>query len=317
MRRINFMVMGIYNLFDNGFLYRLAENNAFNESQEALAIGLGFAFCIVFSYLIGSVNCALVVSKLFFHDDVRLHGSGNAGATNVMRSYGKEAGILTFAGDGLKGAVCIVVACLMFGRPGEELSYIYLIAAAYFSAFFCILGHVFPCFARFRGGKGFATLAVSMLCLNPFIFGILCVVFFPLVLMTKYVSLGSVVTAMLYPVLLHTFDSMKFSNTAISTHYGISTLVAFLIAVLVVWAHRGNIKRIMDHTERKLGEHASALSTESVAEAESVPEADAFEAGAGEVNESCTSVAYRSVSVKKKKHPVSKKKLKRRKKERR
>ena len=313
-RKINFMVWGIYNLFDNGLLYRLAQKNAFSESQEALAIGLGFAFCIIFSYLIGSVNCALVVSRLFFHDDVRRHGSGNAGATNVLRSYGKKAGLLTFAGDGLKGALCIVVACLIFGRPAVDSRYIYLIAAAYFSAFFCIFGHVFPCFAKFRGGKGFATLAVSVLCLNPFIFAILCVVFFPLVLMTKYVSLGSVVAALLYPVFLSTFDSMKFSDTETSTHYGISTLVAFLIAMLVTWAHRGNIKRIMNHTERKLGEHSTPAP-----EAEPVPEVAPTEADAEEdgEDETYTPAAHRSLPIKKKKHPVSEKKRKRQKTEKR
>ena len=310
-RRVNFTVWGIYNLFDNGLLYRLSQNHAVSEGHEALAIGLGFAFCIIFSYLIGSVNFALVVSRLFYHDDVRQHGSGNAGATNVLRNYGKKAGILTFAGDGLKGALCIVVACLIFGRPAEDPQYIYLITAAYLSAFFCIFGHVFPCFAKFHGGKGFATLAVAVLCLNPFIFAVLCALFFPLVAMSKYVSLGSVVTALLYPVLLSTFDSMKFSDTETSTHYGVSTLVAFLIAMLVTWAHRGNIKRIMDHTERKLGEHKEAT-PEPAEEAEPTePTEEAYEDGE---DETYTPAAHRSVSIKKKKHPVSEKKLKRRKK---
>lgn len=312
MFKVNFMVWGIYNLFDNGLIRRLTEKYSFTEGQEALAVGLGFAFCIIFSYLIGSVNCALVVSRLFYHDDVRRHGSGNAGATNVLRSYGKKAGILTFAGDGLKGALCIVVACLIFGYPFSPIGYrshIYLVLAAYLSAFFCIFGHVFPCFAKFRGGKGFATLAVCVLCLNPFIFAILCAVFFPLVLMSKYVSLGSVVTAMFYPILLHTFDSMENS-----THYGVSTFVALLIAALVVWAHRGNIKRIMNRTERKLGEHAAPAP-----EAEPAPEAAPVEESASEEgeDETYTPAAHRSVPIKKKKHPVSEKKLKRQKKEKR
>ncbi len=312
MSEVNFMVLGIYNLFDNGLIRRLTEKYSFTEGQEALAIGLGLAFCIIFSYLIGSVNFALVVSRLFFHDDVRRHGSGNAGATNVLRSYGKKAGILTFAGDGLKGALCIVVACLIFGYPFSPIGWrdhILLVLAAYLSAFFCIFGHVFPCFAKFRGGKGFATMAVSVLCLNPFIFLILCAIFFPLVLMTKYVSLGSVVAAMFYPILLHTFDTMEKSH-----HYGVSTFVAVLIAALVIWAHRGNIKRIMNRTERKLGEHSTPAP-----EAEPVPEAAPTEADAEEdgEDETYTPAAHRSLPIKKKKHPVSEKKRKRQKKEKR
>lgn len=310
-RTINFMVWGVYNLFDKGLLGSLLGKNTFSETQTAWLIGGAFAFCIIFSYLVGSVNCALVISRLFYHDDVRRHGSGNAGATNVMRNYGRKAGILTFAGDGLKGALCIVVACLIFGCPPSERYYIYLVAAAYMSAFFCVFGHVFPCFAKFHGGKGFATMAVSVICLNPFIAAVLAVVFFPLVGMTKYVSLGSVVIAMFYPILLSTFDSMKNS-----THYGISTLFAFLIGALVTWAHRGNIKRIMNRTERKLGEHkTSAEAGEKLPqtnEDESVPAATPDRDNDAEI--SAPLLARSGVKIKQKKHPVSKKKLKRQKK---
>jgi glycerol-3-phosphate acyltransferase PlsY len=304
-RKINFMVWGIYNLFDNGLLHSVAANHTLGEGKAATFIGLGFALCIILSYLAGSVNFALVVSRLFYHDDVRRHGSGNAGATNVLRNYGKKAGALTFIGDGLKGALSILVACLVFGCPSDDPYYIYLIAASYFSAFFCIFGHVFPCFSKFRGGKGFATMALSVLCLNPFIALILAAIFFPLVLMTKYVSLGSVVAALFYPVLLHTFDSMQFSEQVTSTYYGVSTLAALLIAALITWAHRGNIKRIMDHTERKLGEHSTPAAP--VEEVVSTPDED------GDDDTYTPAASHGTVSIKKKKHPVSEKKLKRRK----
>ena len=305
-RNINFMVWGFYNLFDNGLLHSLISKNALGEEKQALLIGLSFAFCIIFSYLLGSVNFAIVVSRLFYHDDVRRHGSGNAGTTNVLRNYGKKAGALTFAGDGLKGVLSIIVTCLVFACPAEEFRhYFYFITAVYFSAFFCIFGHVFPCFAKFRGGKGFATMALSVIFLNPFIALILAAIFFPLVLMTKYVSLGSVVAALFYPVLLHTFDSMEFSAQVTSTYYGSSTLAALLIGALITWAHRGNIKRIMDHTERKLGERSAP--TSQVVEAVE-PEQD------DDADDTYTPTAmHGTVTIKKKKHPVSEKKLKKRK----
>ncbi|MBQ8357463.1 MAG: glycerol-3-phosphate 1-O-acyltransferase PlsY [Clostridia bacterium] len=266
-----FLVWGIYNLFENGLLRVLLSTFQPNENITALWIGLAFAFCIIASYLLGSVNCALVISRLFYHDDIRDHGSGNAGTTNILRSYGKKAAILTFLGDGLKGILSILIACLIFGHPTSEYYYIYLVTACYLSAFFCIFGHVFPCFSRFRGGKGFATMAVSILCLNPFIGLILAVIFFPLVLMTRYVSLGSVVTALFYPILLSSFDS-------ITVHYGISSLIAILIAALVTWAHRGNLKRIFDRTERKLSfGHKEPVTSAAEGTVDATPEGTASE----------------------------------------
>jgi glycerol-3-phosphate acyltransferase PlsY len=253
---INPWVWGIYNLFQNGLLRTVMHGVAADERTAALLVGLGLLLCFACAYLLGSVNFALVISRLFYHDDIRKHGSGNAGATNMARTYGKKAALFTFLCDGLKGVISVLIACAVFGCPPGERYYIFLVTAAYFSAFFCSLGHVFPCFAHFHGGKGFATTALSILALNPVVGGILCFVFFPLVLLSKYVSLGSVVTVLFYPVMLSTFDSMPKS-----THYGVSTLVACLIAALVTWAHRGNLKRISEGTERKLEFHRRRVVT--------------------------------------------------------
>ena len=240
-----FWVWGIYNLFENGLIKMIRSKASLGEVGDAALVGGGGIFCIVVAYLLGSSNWALVISRAVYHDDVRKYGSGNAGSTNVLRTYGKKAAILTFVGDGFKGVVSILIACLVFGHSMGDAYYIYLGTAAYFSAFFCILGHVFPCFAHFKGGKGFATTALSIIALNPAIGIILAIIFFPLVAGTRYVSLGSVVTVMMYPVILGSFDGAL-------SHYGINTLVALLMGLLVTWAHRGNLKRIMDRTERKL-----------------------------------------------------------------
>ena len=245
---MGFTIAGIYHLFDYGLLQWIIDRNGLQTTQTAYAllVGGGLIFCVLISYLLGSINFALVVSKVFFHDDVRKHGSGNAGATNITRTYGKKAGVLTFLGDGLKGVVAILIACALFGS-GTNL-FPHLLTASYLSAFMCIVGHVFPIFARFHGGKGFATTAMCIIALNPFIAAILLVVFLVLVLGTKYISLGSVVASLFYPIFLSMFDQMQ------PIPYGVTVLFAFLIGALVTWAHRGNLKRIYEGTERRMGD---------------------------------------------------------------
>ena len=242
---MKFWVWGIYNLFDNGLVRYLLARLQPNDSGRAALIGGAFALCVIVPYLLGSINWALVISRVFYHDDIRNYGSGNAGATNMQRTFGLKAAIPTFLLDGLKGVLSIVLACALFGHPESEPYFFYTVTAAYMAAFFTIFGHVFPCFAHFKGGKGFACTALCILVLNPAVFCVLLFGFFPLVIGTRYVSLGSVVTALFYPVFLSSFDS-------VFTHYGINSLFAFLIAALITWAHRSNLKRIMNHTERKI-----------------------------------------------------------------
>ncbi len=249
-----FWVWGIYNLFENGLLNVIRAALKPGEIGEAVLVGSGFIAVIVISYLLGSINWALVISKLFYHDDVRKYGSGNAGTTNVLRTYGKKAAVFTFLGDGLKGVIAIVIACAIFGFPmqGAEISgrlvydihYTHLLTAAYLAALFAVIGHIFPIFAKFHGGKGFATFLFAALALNPIIGLMLFCIFLILVLGSHFVSLGSIVTAAFYPILLSSFDQAF-------THYGVGTIFAFCLAALVAWSHRANIKRLLDHTERK------------------------------------------------------------------
>ncbi len=237
-------VWGIFDLFDNGLIRIILESSTNGEWFSALMLGLGFVLCVAVSYLLGSVNTALVVSKCFFHEDVREYGSGNAGTTNVLRTYGKKAAGLTFAGDSLKGIIAILFACLLFGAPETEINYFHLVTASYLSAFFCIFGHVFPCFSQFKGGKGFATMVGAILVLNPFLFVILFILYVPLVLCSHYISLSSVVMALFYPLMLSVIDRVV-------TGYGIHVLFTVAIGVLITWAHRDNLRRIFDGNERK------------------------------------------------------------------
>lgn len=267
-----FWVWGIFNLFENGLLNAIRAAAAPSEVGEAILTGCGFLAVIVISYLLGSINWALVISKLFYHDDVRKHGSGNAGTTNVLRTYGKKAAVFTFLGDGLKGVLAIVIACAIFGYPMQggvvsgvivyDIHYIHLITAAFLAALFAVIGHILPIFSKFRGGKGFATFLFSSLALSPVIGLMLVAIFLFLVLGTHYVSLGSIVTAAFYPVILNSFDQAY-------THYGVGTIFALLYAALVAWSHRTNIKRLLDRTERKtyfFGKKQEATNTQKETE---------------------------------------------------
>ena len=246
---------GIYNLFTGGLVNLIRGKAVPGENGEALLVGLGFIVVIVLSYLLGSVNWAIVVSRVFYHDDIRRHGSGNAGTTNVLRTYGKKAAIVTFLGDGLKGVLSIVLACLIFGFPMAggiteagyatyDIRYIHLVTAAYLAAFFAMLGHIFPIFSKFRGGKGFATFLFTVMALNPIICLMLIAIFVIIVSGTHYVSLGSIVTVAFYPILLGSFDG------AVSG-YGVNTLFAFLMGAIVVWSHRANLRRLLNREESK------------------------------------------------------------------
>lgn len=247
-----FLVFGIYDWF---YFFDGPVAALMNEQSAPFLIGGGLILTFLLAYLLGSVNYALLISRLLYHDDVRAHGSGNAGTTNVLRTYGKKAAALTFLGDGMKGVLAIALGSLIFaGVPG------FVQTAAYLGMFGAVMGHIFPIFAHFRGGKGFATLAFSILVLNPTIFVVIAAVFFTLVFSTKYVSLGSVVVALIYPVILSAFEfTLKLG--LMENHMdmkellmpnGMAVLIAIATGAMVVWAHRGNLKRISDRTERKL-----------------------------------------------------------------
>ncbi len=247
MRFSEFIAIGLHDLFKTGIIRHVLTGTEDGSTAAAVTIGVGFVLCILVSYLLGSINTALIVSKCFFHDDVREHGSGNAGTTNVLRTYGKKAAIITFVGDALKGVIAVLFASILFGAPLAEYEYLYLYTAAYLSAFFCIFGHIFPIFSHFRGGKGFATLAGVILALNPFLFLVLFALYVPMVLLSHFISLSSVVAALFYPLMLSTVGEIN----SLHGPLGVDVVFAIMIGVLITWAHRGNLKRIYDGNERK------------------------------------------------------------------
>lgn len=234
-------------LNDGGLLYYLFKPDSIQYSVFFLIFTV---VTIVCSYLLGSVNSAIIISRVLYGDDIRKHGSGNAGLTNMLRTYGKGAAGLTLIGDIMKTAVAIFISAILFGfnyvaglSTGDGMCYI--------AGMFAVVGHIAPIYYKFKGGKGVLATATMALILTPVPFLILFAVFVGVVAISKYVSLGSVISAILYPVLLHGTFAVVFSK-AKSPLPGLAALASILIAIIIVWCHRENLQRIMDRTERKL-----------------------------------------------------------------
>ena len=212
---------------------------------------MSFAVCTVITavaaYLLGSINFAVVVSRLLDHDDIRNYGSGNAGMTNILRVYGKKQAALVCIGDFSKGVLAV-----FFGRWLFQYAGITALDGGYVAALFVLLGHLFPVFFGFRGGKGVLTSAGIMLLLNPLVFVILVPCIIIMMLVTRIVSLGSITAAVIYPFLTY------FVTTWQGRPAGLNTLLAALMAVIVIYMHRSNIVRLLNGTESRFGQKKQA-----------------------------------------------------------
>lgn len=197
----------------------------------------------IIAYLIGSINFSVIISKKMAGFDVREKGSGNAGTTNVLRSVGKKAAAITLVCDILKGVVPILIAAIC-GNIAKNSDGALLVQLAAIGA---ILGHTYPIFFGFKGGKGVATSLGVLLIINWQI-GLVCLVFaLILMILTRMVSVGSVTAAILLPVL--TIFAIGKEHFIISGNY-----IAFsiIMAVIVLFNHRSNIKRILEGKENKI-----------------------------------------------------------------
>lgn len=190
----------------------------------------------VAGYLLGSVNSSILVGRLLYGKDVRELGSGNAGATNTLRSFGKKAAALVLVGDILKG----VLACLI-GRwlVGEWPAGILL--GAYVGGFFSVVGHNWPVFFGFRGGKGVLTSAAVLMMVAPLPALCCLAVFILALILWKTVSLGSLLAAALFPLFVALFGG--------SIHL---VVVGCLLAILIILRHHGNIRRLLSGTEPRI-----------------------------------------------------------------
>ncbi len=197
----------------------------------------------IVAYLLGSISFSVIISKKLAGFDVREKGSGNAGATNVLRSVGKKGALLTLLGDALKGVVAILFAILV-GAIAKNADKSLLVQIA---GILVVIGHTFPIFFEFKGGKGVAT-ALGVLLMTNWKIGLICLVFaLVLMILTKMVSMGSVGAAILFPVLT------LFIHSNYTVQDGSSYFIySIILAVIVAFNHRSNIQRILNGTENKI-----------------------------------------------------------------
>lgn len=197
----------------------------------------------IIAYLIGSINFSVIFSKKMAGFDVREKGSGNAGTTNMLRSVGKKAAAITLICDILKGVVAILIAMFVaWAFKVENAALLVQIAGIA-----VVLGHTFPIFFGFKGGKGVAT-SLGILIMSNWQIGLICLVFgVVLIALTRMVSLGSCAAAVLFPVLT------LFINENYIVSQGSSYLIySIILAVIVLFNHRSNIKRILSGKENKI-----------------------------------------------------------------
>jgi glycerol-3-phosphate acyltransferase PlsY len=194
------------------------------------------------AYLTGAIPSAVWLGKSFFGIDVREHGSGNAGATNTFRVLGKKAGIIVMAADILKGAVATSYANLLINWSVVDQDDIVFYKLMF--GVIAVIGHIFPVYVNFKGGKGVATLLGMVLAIHAEAALICIAVFLVVFLISKYVSLGSMIAALAFPILL--------LLPRFSPDEPVLTVFGFVIFVLVVLTHQKNIKRLINGEESKM-----------------------------------------------------------------
>lgn len=199
------------------------------------------AIMAIIAYLIGSINFSVILSKKMAGFDVRDKGSGNAGTTNMLRTVGKKAAVITLICDILKGVIAILIA-MAFGKMFSDVNSALLIQVAGVAV---ILGHTFPIFFKFKGGKGVAT-SLGVLIMSNWQIGLICLVFaLILIILTQMVSVGSIAAAILYPVLTLFIPQ----NYIVPGNYIIYSIV---LAVIIIFNHRKNVKRLLNGTENRI-----------------------------------------------------------------
>ena len=193
------------------------------------------------AYLLGSVDTGILVSKYLYHDDVRNHGSGAAGMTNMLRTFGKKAAAFTAAGDVLKGVAAVCIGRWLFG---------FLPADAAVSPILAVVGHTKPIYFGFKGGKGVLVAGGAILAIQPILLPVLTVVFLLCLVPTGMVSLGSIAMAASYPVLTLIYGLLKgFAADDLI----VCVVGAAIMGGMVIWMHRANIQRIREGKEYRFG----------------------------------------------------------------
>lgn len=221
-----------------------------NLFPNGAPLALLLALSAVIAYFCGCFNGAVIVSKYILRDDVRNHGSGNAGLTNFFRTFGGPLTFVVILCDVLKAVAALLIArWLMFSGYTAFISADFTVAywdtlAKYWAGLFCLLGHMFPCMFRFKGGKGILSGGTVAIMIDWRVAVVVWGGFLILTILTRYVSLGSLWAGASFPFV----SWFCYPRPAI-------VLLAFLLGGLVVWQHRANIKRLLAGNENKLSFH--------------------------------------------------------------
>ena len=203
-------------------------------------VALIFLAIAVISYFLGCFNGAVIVSKYILRDDVRTHGSGNAGLTNFYRTFGGPLTLVVILLDVVKAVIAVLLGAWIIGSVFADGT----VLAKYWAGLFCMLGHMFPCMFKFKGGKGIlsgGTIAImidwrlALVCWGGFLI---------LAVLTRWVSLGSLSTGITFPVM-----------TWILYHNWILLILGIIIGALILWKHRGNLQRLLKGEESKFSLH--------------------------------------------------------------
>lgn len=195
---------------------------------------LAFAATAAVCYMLGSVSFAVVFSKIRFGKDVRDSGSGNAGTTNMIRTFGWKAGLTVFAADALKGAAGVFVGRVVFSFFGADA-----LTGAYIGGILTCIGHIFPVFFNFKGGKGVATAIGAAITIHPLTVFVLLVLGVAIAAVSGFVSLGSITAVGIFPFVVWALFGMR------------EFFLAVLLAGLVIICHRENIIRLIEKRENK------------------------------------------------------------------
>ena len=219
------------------------------DTFEIIWRGVLSAVC---AYLLGSISFAIIITRLFAHKDVRSEGSGNAGMTNVLRTTGKLPAVLTLVGDFGKAVGAIFLGKFIFSPltfSGAETIGMYL------AGLFVVIGHIFPVFFGFKGGKGVLTCAGVFFVLDPPLCTLAILIFLAVALISGYVSLGSILGLSSAPISTLIVGLTLRADTLTTASVLWQTLFIFLIAGISVFMHRGNIKRLLNGTENGFKKH--------------------------------------------------------------
>ena len=200
------------------------------------------------AYLLGSIDTGILVSKFIYHDDVRNHGSGAAGMTNMLRTFGKRAAAMTAAGDVLKGVLAVCIGRWLFTFLSGETFSAYL--GVYLAAILAVVGHLKPLYFGFKGGKGVLVAGGAILAVQPALIPFLLVIFLACLIPTGMVSLGSIVMAVSYPFLTLGYGLL---TGLPGRDLAVTTIGAAIMGAMVFYMHRSNLQRIRDGNEYRFG----------------------------------------------------------------